>query len=73
MNNDMKKKMSELFLKVKDLYCCLDSTCYIFEDFARKIDSNALAERLDMLYDFSAVLGDFLQDFFLGDFFQDFF
>ena len=75
MNKDMKKKMSELFLKVKDLYWCLDSTCDFFEDFARLIDSNMLAERLDLLYNFSAALGDFFEDFFLcdllGDFFED--
>ena len=65
MNKDMKEKMSELFLKVKDMFLCLDSTICVFEDFSRDIDSVSLAERLDMLYDFSAVLGDFLQDFFL--------
>lgn len=63
MNEKMNEKMNDLFLKVKDLYCFVNSTCDMFEDFANVIDTDSFAERLDMLYDFSAFLGYFLEDF----------
>lgn len=61
--NKMNKKMYDLFLKVKDLYCFVNAACDMFEDFANVIDTDSFAKRLDMLYDFAAVLGDFLEDF----------
>lgn len=58
----MRKKMNELFYKVIDLHSFLDSICDIFEDFSNLIDSDILAKCLDMLYDFSGVVCDFVKD-----------
>ena len=63
MIEEMNKKMYELFLKVKDLCFFCNTTCDIFERYSSEVDTDTLAECLDMLYDIAAVLGDFLADF----------